>query len=131
MASQTGQEGGDFETGGKRQKEEYEIRRQKAFNFGKGPIWYRACPLCGFQRPLTNKWGTSPKFKVRPDYAIVHARFGGGRKIGFFRDDRYDMSIETLSSSKDPLLSELWNNLRTEVHILNDIIISLESGQEE
>lgn len=100
-----------------------EQRRQKAMA-GAGPIWYITCALCGRSRPL-KLWGKTASFKVKPDYAIITGRFGGGNKIGFFRDPNSDVSWDMLST--DPRFKEIWKNLRTEIHALNDLVTEIEA----
>ena len=71
-------------------------------------------------RPL-ERWGKPTRFKVKPDYAIIQVRYGGGRGRGFFLN--LDESV-TLKELKDQY-PDIFKNLKTEVEKLYEILNSL------
>ena len=88
----------------------YDERREKALREGKKYL-YITCPLCGLSRPLRSYKG-SVRFTVKPDFAIIQARYGtGGRGQGFFLKEDESLSLSDVKK-KYP---DVYENLRLEV----------------
>ena len=99
--------------------ETYETRRNKALSQGTR-VEFITCPLCGRNRPL-EMWGNEVRFEVKPDYAIIQVRYGGGRGSGFFLNENESVKLEEMKE-KYP---ELYINLKNEVFKLNEILQKL------
>jgi hypothetical protein len=97
-------------------KKDYEDRKAQAMADGKEAA-FLTCPLCGINRPL-KMWGKDTRFAVKPDYAIITVRKGGGRRIGFFRLEDRDVKLADLWE-KYP---EVFTNLLQEVNLLHILL---------
>jgi hypothetical protein len=97
-------------------KKDYEDRKAQAMADGK-EAEFLTCPLCGFNRPL-KMWGKDTRFIVKPDYAIITVRKGGGRRIGFFRLEDRDVNLTDLWGE----FPEVWKNLFENVNVLHDLL---------
>ncbi|MHC1628265.1 MAG: hypothetical protein ACXQTI_05500 [Candidatus Nezhaarchaeales archaeon] len=97
----------------------YEERKAKALTEGTR-VEYLTCPLCGLNRPL-EKWGKPTVFKVKPDYAIIQVRYGGGRGRGFFLNEKESIKLEDLKNH----YPDVFENLKEEVEKLYEIIEKL------
>jgi len=98
-------------------KKDYEDRKAQAMAHGKEAL-FLTCPLCGINRPL-KMWGKDTRFKVKPEYAIITVRKGGGRRIGFFRVEDGDIQLPDLKE----YYPEVWKNLFEEVNTLQENMI--------
>jgi len=98
-------------------KKDYEDRKAQAMADGKEAT-FLTCPLCGLNRPL-KMWKKDTRFNVKPDYAIITVRKGGGRRIGFFRLEDRDVKLADLWE-KYP---EVWENLFENVNLLHDLLM--------
>lgn len=88
-----------------RRQATYEERRAKALAEGT-KVLFLTCPLCGRNRPLETYKGSS-RFEVKPDYAIIQVRYGGGRGIGFFLSEDESIKLEDLRSTHPEVLENL------------------------
>ena len=95
----------------------YEERRAKASSGAR--IEYLTCPLCGRNRPLI-MWGKQTRFEVKPDYAIVQVRYGGGRGVGFFLSLEESINIEDLERE----YPKVYENLKGEIGLLYNLLFS-------
>ena len=98
-------------------KKDYDRRKAQALTKGKEAT-FLTCPLCGINRPL-KMWGKDTRFGVKPDYAILTVRKGGGRRIGFFRLEDRDVKLADLWEQNP----EVWKNLFENVGLLHDILM--------
>ena len=105
-----------YQEASKQRKEAtYEERREKALKGTR--VLYLACPLCGRNRPL-EMWGKETRFEVKPDYAIIQARYCGGRGTGFFLKLEESVTLEALERE----YPEVYENLRGEVEKLYHLL---------
>jgi hypothetical protein len=88
-----------------------EARKDVALQEGT-EVEFGTCPLCGRNQPLK-----SFKLQVKPDYAIVTVRKGGGRRRGFFLLLDRNVYLKDLPE-KYP---EVWKNLKQNVEELHDL----------
>ena len=95
----------------------YEERRAKASSGAR--IEYLTCPLCGRNRPLI-MWGRQTRFEVKPDYAIIQVRYGGGRGVGFFLSLEESINIEDLERE----YPKVYENLKGEIELLYNLLFS-------
>jgi len=95
----------------------YEERRAKASSGAR--IEYLTCPLCGRNRPLI-MWGKQTRFEVKPDYAIIQVRYGGGRGVGFFLSLEESINIEDLERE----YPKVYENLKDEIELLYNLLFS-------
>ena len=95
----------------------YEERRAKASSGAR--IEYLTCPLCGRNRPLI-MWGKQTRFEVKPDYAIIQVRYGGGRGVGFFLSLEESTNIEDLERE----YPKVYENLKGEIELLYNLLFS-------
>jgi len=95
----------------------YEERRAKASSGAR--IEYLTCPLCGRNRPLI-MWGKQTRFEVKPDYAIIQVRYGGGRGVGFFLSLEESINIEDLERE----YPKVYENLKGEIELLYNLLFS-------
>lgn len=93
-------------------KADRKIREAQALKDGT-EVTFLTCVLCGRNRPLKNF-----KFNVKPDYAVVTVRKGGGRRRGFFRLENRDVYMKDLPK----LYPDVWANLKENVEKLYDLI---------
>ena len=100
----------------RRRDETYEERRARALAEG-ARVEFLTCPLCGLNRPL-QRWGRPTRFQVRPDYAIIQVRYGGGRGMGFFLSENESTKLEDLRRTHP----EIFDNLKDEITKLYEII---------
>jgi len=98
-----------------RRKASYEERKAKAMSGRK--VLYLTCPLCGLNRPLESYKGRAA-FEVKPDYAIIQVRYGGGRGIGFFLSQGESIKLEELKEQ----YPEVLRNLKAQAEELNTIL---------
>mgnify|MGYP007042398634 CR=1 FL=1 len=98
-------------------KRDYKDRKAQAMDHGKEAT-FLTCPLCGINRPL-KMWGKDTRFNVKPDYAIITVRKGGGRRIGFFRLEDRDVKLADLKE----LYPAVWRNLKESVEELHNEIL--------
>ena len=98
-----------------RKQETYEERKAKALTDG-ARVEYLSCPLCGRNQPL-NTYKGQTLFQVKPDYAIIQVRYGGGRGIGFFLVLEESTTIEDLRSE----YPEVADNLKEQISRLYEI----------
>ena len=96
----------------------YEERKAKALSGTK--VLYLTCPLCGLNRPLTTYKGDT-RFQVKPDYAIIQVRYGGGRGIGFFLSEGESIKLEDMRST----YPEVLDNLKEQISQLHSIFSEL------
>lgn len=96
----------------------YEERRAQALSGTK--VLYLTCPLCGLNRPLKTYKG-STQFQVKPDYAIIQVRYGGGRGIGFFLSEEESIKLEDLRDTHP----KVFDNLKEQITILHEIFEKL------
>jgi len=101
-----------------RREATYEERKTKAA--GGARVLYLTCPLCGLNRPLETYKGSS-KFQVKPDYAIIQVRYGGGRGIGFFLNEGESVKLPELRSA----YPEVLENLREQIQELYELFKTL------
>lgn len=101
-----------------RKQATYEERRAKALSGAR--VEYVTCPLCGFGRPLKTYKGDT-RFEIKPDYAIVQVRYGGGRGIGFFLVPEESVKVEDLRS----MYPEVLDNLKEEIARLHEVFKDL------
>ena len=95
----------------------YEERRAKASSGAR--IEYLTRPLCGRNRPLI-MWGKQTRFEVKPDYAIIQVRYGGGRGVGFFLSLEESINIEDLERE----YPKVYENLKGEIELLYNLLFS-------
>ena len=91
----------------------YEERKAKAFATGK-KVLFVTCPLCGRGRPMQDRWGNKAKFKVKPEYFIIQARYGSGRASGFFLKDDESLGIDDVKKE----YPGIYNNIKRSVQQL-------------
>ena len=82
-------------------------------------IEYLTCPLCGRNRPL-KMWNKQTAFEVKPDYAIIQIRYGGGRGSGFVLSLEESTKLEDLERE----YPEVYSNLKAEVEKLHKLLFS-------
>jgi len=105
----------------KRWKEEtYEERRKLAFQHGHRHK-YITCLLCGRNFPL-KIWGKRKKFEVKPDFAVITTRVGGGRSIGYFLDEKENVYLKDLKKQ----YPEIYANLKEQIKKLYDLFFKSE-----
>jgi len=97
-------------------KEDREQRRIEAMKTGKEILWLN-CPLCGKGRPLHSRKGDA-RFAVKLDYGVVMVRKGGGNRIGFFRVEGSEVTIQELEEAHP----EVFENLKVEVAKLHEAL---------
>ena len=95
-----------------------DARKQKALAGTR--VLYLTCPLCGLNRPLSSYKG-SATFQVKPDYAIIQVRYGGGRGSGFFLAEEESISLSDLKATNP----EVELNLKTEVLALVKALVDV------
>ena len=86
----------------------YDDRKAKAMQGAR--VLFLTCPLCGLNRPLHTYKG-STRFQVRPDYAIIQVRYGGGRGLGFFLAEDESIKLMDLKDTHP----DVFENLKEEV----------------
>lgn len=96
-----------------------ESRKAQALRDGK-EVTFLTCPLCGRSRPL-RMWGKTTEFQVKPDYAVVTTRIGGGRRIGFFRLEEKDVKVGDLKEAYPLVYANLLENVRELSSLLEDL----------
>ena len=101
-------------------KQDKEERRVQALAWGSEVI-FLTCPLCGRNRPLKTH-GKPTRFKVKPDYAVITVRKGGGRRIGFFRLPEKDLKLSELKEA----YPEVYMNLKESIEELHIIMEEIE-----
>ena len=94
---------------------DYQERKSKAYASG-SRVEYVTCPLCGRNRPLI-MWNKETRFEVKPDYAIIQVRYGGGRGSGFFLSESESVKLDRLKQE----YPELFENLKSEIEKLHKI----------
>jgi len=97
----------------------YEERKAKALSEGTR-VEYISCPLCGRNRPLI-VWDEETRFEVKPNYAIVQVRYGGGRGIGFFLNEEESIYLQSMREQ----YPELLDNLKEEIAKLYELFKNL------
>lgn len=90
----------------------YDERKAKAMAGTR--ILYLTCPLCGLNRPLKTYKGDT-KFQIKPDYAIIQVRYGGGRGVGFFLSQDESIKLEELRGTYPEVLENLKHQI-AELH---------------
>lgn len=104
-----------------RAKREASYQQRKAEALSRGArVLYLTCPLCGLNRPLETYKGTT-RFEVKPDYAVIQVRYGGGRGIGFFLSEDESIKLEDLRSTHP----EVMDNLKEQIEQLHEIFKTL------
>lgn len=101
-------------------REDKAIRRAKALVDGKEVV-FLTCPLCGKNRPLQNKKGEKARFQIKPDYALITTRKGGGRRIGFFRLPDKDVNLTELKELYPDVFWNLYDNVKELFDILETL----------
>ncbi len=96
----------------------YDERKAKAMQGTR--VLFLTCPLCGLNRPLSSYKGTA-SFQVKPDYAIIQVRYGGGKGIGFFLDQEESINLQELAKHYPDVLE----NLKEQVSQLQNILEAL------
>jgi len=110
-----------------RRDETAQERRQYALEQGTR-TQYLTCPLCGRNRPLKD----STRFEVKPDYALVQTRAGGGEimtqhggmSVGWWLVEDESLSMEEVREQ----YPEVWANLIEEVGRLQGAVKAVEEG---
>ncbi len=103
------------------EKAKLDRERRKAQAFAEGKeVSYLTCPLCGRSRPL-RMWKKDTRFQVKPGYAIVTTRKGGGRRIGFFRLKEKDVKLPDLKEAYPLVYANLLENVRELSSLLEDL----------
>lgn len=97
----------------------YEARKAEALATGTR-VLYLTCPLCGLNRPLDTYKGRAD-FEVKPDFAIIQVRYGGGRGRGFFLSEDESVNLEGLKEE----FPEVFDNLKEEIEKLYEIFKTL------
>jgi hypothetical protein len=101
-----------------RRERTYDERKAKALAGTK--VLYLTCPLCGLNRPLSSYKGEA-RFEVKPSYAIIQARYGGGRGIGFFLVPEESITLSELKA----IYPEVLENLKEQVFLLYELMRKL------
>ena len=94
-----------------------EERKQHALAFGTR-VLYIVCPLCGRNRPLNPHEREQTRFEVKPDFALIQVRYGGGKGSGFFLKEEESLSIEEVKEQ----YPDLYENLKEQVVRLSKIL---------
>lgn len=96
-----------------------EQRKAQALRKGK-EVSFLTCPLCGRSRPL-KMWNKTTSFQVKPAYAIISTRKGGGRRIGFFRIPEKDVPLRDLKEAYPLVYANLLENVQELSSLLEDL----------
>lgn len=101
-----------------------EEKRRHAFEHGKR-VEYLTCPLCGRNKPL-HTWKGKTSFVIKPDYAIIQVRYGGGKDesgkgIGFWLKLEESTNLSKLSAN----YPEVFENLKDSIIELYESFLGL------
>lgn len=96
--------------------EERSNLRNRAFAEGTKSLFV-TCPMCGRNRPLKDKWGKGAHFVVKPDYALIQARYSIGRGSGFFLKEDESLSIDQVKDE----FPEIYEEIKAAVEQLHDL----------
>lgn len=106
-----------------RQRRQATREERKAKAMSGRRVEFLTCPLCGFNRPLETYKGGA-KFQVRPDYAIIQVRYGGGRGSGFFLSLEESTKLDKLKES----YPDIYLNLKEQVDKLHEAFSEIPKG---